>query len=320
MSTLTSIPISNPKRFLALQDQYKHELMGDQRLDEAAKVAARRQVLLENKQVNPYWALLQVKAMSRQLNRLTQRIRQPYGTAAPKDDEDEDDPADDFAAGPVQAMVNRFLKPTKPPTTIKKTPPNPPVRRPRVQHTLVVTPSPRRPKPPVTPLTGIEGLRYDDYEDTPEAVIDHTYNRLFPGRGTPIGATRASPQYALESPPSVRRQSPARLPRTPILYEPFPGLTYNQPTRALPGPTFDYPLVAQAEYDQQQAAKGIKRKRSKRIPSEVRQHVKRLSNTPVARRTRKAVKKKAKQSTKTKAKEVVASEGTKVLKSWLKFK
>ena len=49
MSTLTSIPVSNPKRFLALQDQYKHELMGDQRLDEAAKVAARRQVLLENK-------------------------------------------------------------------------------------------------------------------------------------------------------------------------------------------------------------------------------------------------------------------------------
>ena len=324
MSTLTSILISNPKRFLALQDQYKHELMSDQRLDEAAKVAARRQLLLENKQVNPSWALPQVKAMSRQLNRLTKRIRQPYGAAAPTGDADEDDPADDFAAGPVQAMVKRFLKPTKPPTTIKKTPPNPPVRRPRVQHTPVVTPSPRRPKPPATPITGFELLKYGDYKETPEERVDRIWKdtnlSLSPTTSTPLRPWRASPQFALESPPSVRRQSPARLPQTPILYEPFPGVTYDQPTRALPGPTFDYPLVAQAEYDQQQAAKGIKRKRSKRIPSEVRQHVKRLSNTPVARRTRKAVKKKAKQSAKTKAKEVVASEGTKVLKSWLKFK
>ena len=126
MSNLTSIPVSNPKRFLALQDRYKHELMEDQRLDEATKVAACRQLLLENKHVNPDWALLQVKAMSRKLNRLTQRIRQPYGAAPPRDDVDEEDPADDFAACPVQAMVKRFLKPAKPPTTIKKTPANQP--------------------------------------------------------------------------------------------------------------------------------------------------------------------------------------------------
>ena len=321
MSTLTSIPVSNPKRFLALQDQYKHELMGDQRLDEAAKVAARRQVLLENKQVNPYWALPQVKAMSRQLNRLTQRIRQPYGAAAPKDDVDEEDPADDFAAGPVQAMVKRFLKPLKPPNTIKQTPSNPPVRRPRVQHTPVVTPSPRRPKPPATPITGFELLNYEDYKETPEERVDRIWKdtglSLSPTTSTPIRPWRASPQYALESPPTLRRQSPARIPRTPILYDPLPGVTYNLPAtqnapRSLPGPTFDYPLVAQAAYEQEQAAKGIKRKRSKRIPSEVRQHVKRLSSTPVARRTRQAVKKKPKQA--------VTGEGTKFLKTWLKFK
>ena len=83
MSTLTSIPVSDPKRFLALQDRYKKDLMGDQRLEEASKVAARRQLLLENKHVDPDWALPQVKAMSRKLNRLTQRIRQPYGAAPP---------------------------------------------------------------------------------------------------------------------------------------------------------------------------------------------------------------------------------------------
>ena len=106
MSTLTSSPVSDPKRFLALQDRYKHELMGDQRLEEASKVAARRQMLLENKHVDPNWALPQVKAMSRKLNRLPPRIRQPFGAAPPSDDVDEEDPADDFAAGPVQAWSN----------------------------------------------------------------------------------------------------------------------------------------------------------------------------------------------------------------------
>ena len=89
--------------------------MGDQRLEEAAKVAARRQLLLENKQVHPNWALPQVKAMSRKLNRLTQRIRQPFGATPRTEDLDEEDTADDFAAGPVQAMVKRFLKPAPPP-------------------------------------------------------------------------------------------------------------------------------------------------------------------------------------------------------------
>ena len=89
-------------------------------------------------------------------------------------------------------MVKRFLKPSaaKPPTTIKKTPANKPVRQPRVQHTPVVTPSPRRAPKPATPLTGFELLDYEDYEDTPEAIIDSTYKRLFPDAGSrhyPLG-------------------------------------------------------------------------------------------------------------------------------------
>ena len=332
MSTLTSIPISDPKRFLALQQRYQQELMGDQRLDEAAKVAARRQLLLENNKVDPNWALPQVKAMSRKLDRLTRRIRQPFGAGTPTEVDEEDDPADDFAAGPVQAMVKRFLKPTA--SAIKTTPANPPVRRPRVQHTPVVTPSPRRRPPPVTPITGFEQLGLDD--ESPEDVIDQSYRRLFPNALSPPGTRRASPQYRLESPPSVRRQSPAQLPRTPILYEPFrsSGVSYGphrvsapppdhpfvvgpsrqtpQPIRPLPDPTFDYPLVAQEAYNLQEADKGVQRRKRKRVPSEVRQHVKRLSHTPIARRTRQAVQKKAK--------EAATSKGTKLLKSWLKFK
>ena len=326
MSNLTSIPISDPKRFLALQDRYKHELMEDQHLDEASKVAARRQLLLENKHVNLDWALPQVKAMSRQLNRLTQRIRQPYGAAPPRDDVDEEDPADDFAAGPVQAMVKRFLKPAKPPTTIKKTPPNRPVRQPRVQHTPAVTPSPRRRKPPQSPLTGFELLDYADYEDTPEAVIDRSYRRLFPHGESPIGTRRASPQYALESPPSVRRQSRSPLPRTPILTTPF----YEQ---VLTEPPPNYPfVVGPSKQTPQETSRGTKRKIRTPIPSAVRQHVKRLSaskdtGSAIAQRTRAgkkkvthAVKKKATQTVKTKAKQTAADEGTKFLKNWLKYR
>ena len=325
MSTLTSIPISDPKRFLALQQRYQQELMGDQRLEEAAKVAARRQLLLENNKVDPHWALPQVKAMSRKLDRLTRRIRQPFGAAPPTEVDEEDDPADDFAAGPVQAMVKRFLKP---PSAIKTTPANPPVRRPRVQHTPVVTPSPRRRPPPATPIAGFEFLDLDD-ADSPATVIDRSYRRLFPDSVSPPGTRRASPQYRLESPPSVRRQSPAQLPRTPIASLPHPSHRVTapppdypfvvgpsrqtpQPIRPLPDPSFDYPVVAQEAYALQEAAKGAQRKKRKRVPSEVRQHVKRLSHTPIARRTRKAVQKRAK--------EAATSKGTQFLKSWLKFK
>ena len=300
MSTLTSIPISNPKRFLALQEHYKQDLVGDQRLNEAAKLAARRQLLLENKKVDPYWAAPQVKAMGRKLDRLTKRIRQPYGTPGAIAEEEEEDPADDFAAGPVQAMVKRFLKPA--PSAIKKTPANAPVRKPRVQHTPVVTPSPRRPPPPGTPVTGFELLDYGDYKETPaerrERLWDEFGILLSPVTTTPGSNRGASPQWTLGTPPPVRR-SPLQAPRPS--------------QRVLAEPTFNYPEVAERAYEQEHAPSTVKkRKKRKRVPTEVRQRLKRLSQTPIARRTRKAVRKKAKA--------VAADEGTKYLKSWLKFK
>lgn len=145
MSTLTSIPVSDPKRFLALQDGYKQELMGDTRLEEASALAARRQLLMENRQVDPNWVLPQVKAMSRKLNRMTKRIRQPFGNAPPTNEmfpEDADDAAEDFAAGPVQALVKRLIQPSP-----IKTPANrPSVKRKADALTPKVTPSTRKAK------------------------------------------------------------------------------------------------------------------------------------------------------------------------------
>lgn len=149
MSTLTSIPISDPKRFLELQDNYKGELMGDTRLEEASALAARRQLLLENPKVDADWALPQVKAMSRKLNRLTRRIREPFGSAPPAHNMFPEDVDNDFAAGPVQALAQRLVSPlinkggTASPI---KTPPNKkPVKR-RDPLSPKVTPSTRKAK------------------------------------------------------------------------------------------------------------------------------------------------------------------------------
>ena len=91
-------------------------------------------MLLENKQVDPHWALPQVKAMSRKLHRLTQCIRQPFGSTPSSEDmfpPEMEDTADDFAAGPVQALVKHLIQSS--PAAIK-TPPN----RPPVHHMLLL--------------------------------------------------------------------------------------------------------------------------------------------------------------------------------------
>lgn len=149
MSTLTSIPISDTKRFFELQDAYKGELMGDTRLEEASALAARRQLLLENPNVDADWALPQVKAMSRKLNRLTKRIREPFGPAPPAHNMFPEDVDNDFAAGPVQALAQRLVSPLvnrRGATSPIKTPPNKkPVKR-RDPLSPKVTPSTRKAK------------------------------------------------------------------------------------------------------------------------------------------------------------------------------
>jgi len=148
MSTLTSIPVNDPKRFLSLQEGYKQSLMEDMRLEESSEVAARRQMLMENPNVPPEWKLPQVKAMTGKLNKLTKRIRQPFGGVGTAHDpitlEDMDENADDFAAGPVQALMKRIVKPAASPI---KTPPNrPPLKRKADHLPPQITPSTRKAK------------------------------------------------------------------------------------------------------------------------------------------------------------------------------
>ena len=210
MSTLSSIPVSDPKRFLALQDVYKQELMGDQRLDEASEVAAHRQLLLENPHVDPHWALPQVKAMMRKLNHLTQRIRQPFGTVTSSRDLDEEDTADDFAASPVQALAKRLMKPLLviEPLAIKQTPANKPVRKRREQLTPKVTPTPRRPLKPLSPITGLTSLAS---ENTPE-YIDRQLRTLFNEDDRPFVLRKRGKT----PPPPLHWSTPTDLPEGPL--------------------------------------------------------------------------------------------------------
>ena len=104
-------------------------------------------MLLENKQVDPHWALPQVKAMSRKLHRLTQRIRQPFGSTPSSEDmfpPEMEDTADDFAAGPVQALVKHLIQSS--PAAIKTPPNRPPVKRKVDPFPQPVTPSTRKAK------------------------------------------------------------------------------------------------------------------------------------------------------------------------------
>ena len=104
-------------------------------------------MLLENKQVDPHWALPQVKAMSRKLHRLTQCIRQPFGSTPSSEDmfpPEMEDTADDFAAGPVQALVKHLIQSS--PAAIKTPPNRPPVKRKADPFPQPVTPSTRKAK------------------------------------------------------------------------------------------------------------------------------------------------------------------------------
>lgn len=193
MSTLTSIPVSDPKRFLTLQESYRGELMGDHRLEEASALAARRQLLLENTRVDPDWALPQVKAMSSKLNSLTRRIRQPFGAAQANVLADEED----FVAGPVQALANRLASPLmRPGTAAIKTPANrPPVKR-RDVLSPKVTPSTRKAKKKAKQKLNFRGApaRTQSRPKTPLQYNDQL--------GTPIPYDPATPSTSGLTPQS----------------------------------------------------------------------------------------------------------------------
>ena len=106
---------------------YKGELIENALLNKAAKVAAKKHVLLANPQLPPALVNAQTKPLSQELIKLTKRIRQfpgGVGVGAPGGPPGEEEEAGDLVTGPVEQWLKRMIKG-----------------------------SPSTPKPPITPAT-----------------------------------------------------------------------------------------------------------------------------------------------------------------------
>ena len=107
---------------------YKGELTENALLNKAATLAAKKHVLLADTQLPPALVNAQTKPLSRELTKLTKRIRQfpgGVGVGAPGGPPgEEEEEAGDLVTGPVEQWLKRMIKG-----------------------------SPSTPKPPITPAT-----------------------------------------------------------------------------------------------------------------------------------------------------------------------
>ena len=135
MSELTSTVVANSPTFVRLKDKYKQELVENGRLNKAAGLAARCEVLLTSHEPDA-WKEPQLKAVERELRQWVKRVRQPFGNlesprvnAAPEDD----------GASPFNHMMAKLVKNAASGQSPIKTPPNRKVPKSSRIPTLVVT-------------------------------------------------------------------------------------------------------------------------------------------------------------------------------------
>ena len=93
---------------------YKGELTENALLNKAATLAAKKHVLLADPQLHPALVNAQTKPLSRELTKLTKRIRQfpgGVGVGAPGGPPgEEEEEAGDLATGPVEQWLKRMIK------------------------------------------------------------------------------------------------------------------------------------------------------------------------------------------------------------------
>ena len=124
MEGISSTPIENSVQFLRLRDKYKSDIFEDSRLNKAAGLAAKKEILL-NSAAPDTWKEPRVKAVNRELQQWVKKIRQPGGTRAiTRYDEDTDEDEDNLAVAPIHRLmgdiskisqgIKREVKPTTP--------------------------------------------------------------------------------------------------------------------------------------------------------------------------------------------------------------
>ena len=143
MDSLKTTEIKDSVGFLRLKDLYKGDLLDDSRLNKAAELAAQQHLLLTSKAPDG-WKEPRLKAVGRELQQWTKRVRQ-FGRPTVSGDGGGD--AEDelnLAAGPMHTIISKLMPKKK---TIKPTDSTPvqtdiPVKAPKKKKrvSLAVTP------------------------------------------------------------------------------------------------------------------------------------------------------------------------------------
>ena len=175
MGELTSTVVSDSAAFVQLKDKYKQELVEDGRLNKAADLAARREVLLTSQEPDA-WKEPQLKTVGHELWQWVKCVCQPFGNLKSPGV----NAMEDGGASPLNHMTAQLVKNAASGQSPIKTPPNCRLpKRSRVP-TPVVTPWTRKGKKqwqlPDTPLTGFWMLP-DGYPWTLEEQLEEAKRR-----------------------------------------------------------------------------------------------------------------------------------------------
>ena len=113
MDGISSTPIENSVQFLRLRDKYKSDLFEDSRLNKAAGLAAKQELLLESP-APATWKEPRLKAVNRELQQWVKKIRQPGGTRGITRDQDvSDEEEENLAVAPFHKFMGHISKISK---------------------------------------------------------------------------------------------------------------------------------------------------------------------------------------------------------------
>lgn len=109
--------------FKRLTDYYKGELTENALLNKAARLAATKHILTQDKRIPPALAVKRIQPIAKEVGQLTKRIRHaPVRTTPGLPDEEEDD---SLLNTPLENLLKQMIKKDKGPPPIKKEPVTP---------------------------------------------------------------------------------------------------------------------------------------------------------------------------------------------------
>ena len=130
MEGMSSTPAENSVQFLRLRDKYKSDLFEDTRLNKAASLAAKKELLL-NSSASPKWKEPRLKAVNRELHYWATRLRQPGGTREITTEDDTDD--ENLAVAPFHRCMGNIAQLRKGMKGMKTEPVTPAIQTPVIK-------------------------------------------------------------------------------------------------------------------------------------------------------------------------------------------